>query len=91
MKNDKEEYRTTYIGGSRNFLLIKYADSKKEYPYMVYIDYEKGEGWHWSVKCRNINQNILSRSHQEDELCIQKLNKKRRVILLIDTARRLAV
>ena len=29
MKNDKEEYRTTYIGGSRNFLLIKYADSKK--------------------------------------------------------------
>lgn len=29
MKNDKEEYRTIYIGGSRNFLLIKYADSKK--------------------------------------------------------------
>ena len=56
MKNDKEEYRTTYIGGSRNFLLIKYADSKKEFPYMVYIDYEKGEGWHWLVKCRNINQ-----------------------------------
>ena len=54
MKNDKEEYRTIYIGGSRNFLLIKYADSKKEYPYMVYIDYEKAEGWKWSVKCRNI-------------------------------------
>lgn len=43
MKIDKEEYRTTYIGGSRNFLLIKYADSKKEYPYMVYIDYEMHE------------------------------------------------
>lgn len=56
MKNDKEEYRTIYIGGSRNFLLIKYADSKKEYPYMVYIDYKKDEGWKWSVKCRNINQ-----------------------------------
>lgn len=23
---------------------------------MIYIDYEKGEGWNWSVKCRNINQ-----------------------------------
>lgn len=56
MKNDKEEYRTIYIGGSRNFLLIKYADSKKEYPYMVYIDYKKAEGWRWFVKCRNINQ-----------------------------------
>lgn len=56
MKIDKEEYRTTYIGGSRNFLLIKYADLKKEYPYMVYIDYEMGEGWKWSVKCRNINE-----------------------------------
>lgn len=56
MKNDKEEYRTIYIGGSRNFLLIKYADSKKEYPYMVYIDCKKAEGWRWSVKCRNINQ-----------------------------------
>lgn len=56
MKIDKEEYRTTYIGGSRNFLLIKYADLKKKYPYMVYIDYEMGEGWKWSVKCRNINQ-----------------------------------
>lgn len=56
MKNDKEEYRTIYIGGSRNFLLIKYADSKKEYPYMVYIDYKKAEGWKWFVKCRNINQ-----------------------------------
>ena len=54
--NDKEEYRTTYIGGNRNFLLIKYADSKKEYPYIVYIDYEMGKGWKWSVKCRNINQ-----------------------------------
>lgn len=56
MKIDKEEYRTIYIGGSRNFLLIKYADSKKEYQYMVYIDYEKAEGWKWSVKCRNINE-----------------------------------
>lgn len=56
MKNDKEEYRTIYIGGSRNFLLIKCADSKKEYPYMVYIDYKKASGWKWSVKCRNINQ-----------------------------------
>lgn len=54
--NDKEEYRTTYLGGNRNFLLIKYADSKKEYPYMVYIDCEKDKGWKWSVKCRNINQ-----------------------------------
>ena len=56
MKNDKEEYRTIYIGGSRNFLLIKYVDSKEEYLYMVYIDYEKAEGWKWSVKCRNINE-----------------------------------
>ena len=52
--NDKEEYRTTYIGGNKNFLLIK--DSKKEYPYMIYIDCEKDKGWKWSVKCRNINQ-----------------------------------
>ena len=57
MKNDKEEYRTTYIGGSRNFLLIKYAvSSKKAYPYIIYIDYEMGKGWRWSVKCRNINE-----------------------------------
>lgn len=57
MKNDKEEYRTIYIGGSRNFLLIKYGgSSNKSYSYMIYIDYEKGEGWNWSVKCRNINQ-----------------------------------
>lgn len=52
--NDKEEYRTTYIGGNRDFLLIK--DSKKEYPYMIYVDYEKDKGWKWAVKCRNINQ-----------------------------------
>lgn len=37
MKNDKEEYRTIYIGGSRNFLLIKYAFSAGRIKKMNYV------------------------------------------------------